>query len=68
MDFHQRYAVTKEERTLIKQRVELFWRDMHRCVTQLFYRLFYYMEYHDLLEPTNEIHLFALLKVETIME
>ena len=42
------------------QRIERFWRDMHRCVTKLFYRLFYYMEYHDLLEPTNEIHLFAL--------
>ena len=42
------------------QRIERFWRDMHRCVTQLFYRLFYYMEYQDLLEPTNEHHLFAL--------
>ena len=26
------------------QRVERLWRDMHRCVTLLFYRLFYFME------------------------
>ena len=42
------------------QRIERFWRDMHRCVTQLFYRLFYYMEHEDLLDPINEMHLFAL--------
>ena len=42
------------------QRIERFWRDMHRCVTRLFYRLFYYMEHQDLLDPTNELHLFAL--------
>ena len=42
------------------QRIERFWRDMHRCVTRLFYRLFYYMEHHELLDPTNEVHLFAL--------
>lgn len=42
------------------QRIERFWRDMHRCVTRLFYRLFYYMEHQDLLDPTNEVHLFAL--------
>ena len=33
---------------------------MHRCCTQLFYRLFYYMEHHDLLNPVNNLHLFAL--------
>lgn len=42
------------------QRVERFWRDMHRCVTQLFYRLFYYMEHHAILDPTSNLHLFAL--------
>lgn len=42
------------------QRIERFWRDMHRCVTILYYRLFYYLEYHGLLDPVNEIHLFSL--------
>ena len=42
------------------QRVERLWRDLHRCATQLFYRLFYYMEYHDLLDPINENNMFAL--------
>ena len=42
------------------QRVERLWRDLHRCTTQLFYRMFYYMEYHDLLDPINEKHMFAL--------
>jgi len=42
------------------QRIEQFWCDMHRCVTRMFYHLFYYMEHQDLLDPTNEIHLFAI--------
>ena len=42
------------------QRVERFWRDLHRCVTILYYRLFYHLEYHGTLNPINELHLFAL--------
>ena len=42
------------------QRIERLWRDLHRCATQLFYRLFYHLENHDLLDPTNDIHLYVL--------
>ena len=42
------------------QRIERLWRDLHRCVTQLYYRLFYFLEYQGLLNPVNEYHLFAL--------
>ena len=42
------------------QRVERIWRDMHHCVTQLYYRLFYFLEQIGILDPTNELHLFAL--------
>ena len=42
------------------QRMEQLWRDMHKCVTSLFYRLFYFMEQHDLINPMDEMHLFAL--------
>ena len=42
------------------QRIERFWRDMHRCVTKLYYRLFYHLENAGVLDPVNEIHLFAL--------
>ena len=42
------------------QRIERLWRDMHRCVTVVFYRLFYFMEQHGMLDPLNEAHLFAL--------
>jgi len=42
------------------QRIERLWKDMHKCVTSLYYRLFYFMEQHDLLNPLNEKHLFAL--------
>lgn len=42
------------------QRIERLWRDLHRCCTQLYYRLFYYMEYHDLLNPVDNKNLFAL--------
>ena len=42
------------------QRVERLWRDMHRCVTVLYYRCFYHLEYQDLLDPLNKHHLYAL--------
>ena len=42
------------------QRIERLWRDMHRCVTSLFYRLFYFLEHHGHLDPINNIHLYAL--------
>ena len=42
------------------QRIERLWVDMHRSVTRLFYNLFYFLEQHDLLDPLNECHLFAL--------
>lgn len=42
------------------QRVERLWRDLHRCVTQIYYRLFYFLEYQGILNPVNEYHLFAL--------
>lgn len=42
------------------QRIERIRRDMHRCVTQLYYRLFYFLEEKGVLNPVNELHLFAL--------
>ena len=42
------------------QRIECLGRDMHHCATQLYYRLFYFLEHSGLLDPVNECHLFAL--------
>ena len=42
------------------QRIERLWRDMHRSVTTLYYSLFYFLEIQSLLDPLNEVHLFAL--------
>ena len=42
------------------QRIEHLWRDVHRSVTTLYYRLFYYLERQGLLNPMDEVHLFAL--------
>ena len=42
------------------QQIERLWKDMHRCCTQLFYWLFYYIEHHNLLNPVDDLHLFAL--------
>lgn len=42
------------------QRIERLWKDMHRCVTSLFYRLFYFLEQNDQLNPLDEKHLYAL--------
>ena len=42
------------------QRIERLWKDMHKSVTSLFYKLFYFMEQNDLLHPSEEKDLFAL--------
>lgn len=42
------------------QRIERLWRDMHSSVTLLYYRLFYHLEQYDLLDPLNNLHLWAL--------
>jgi len=42
------------------QRIERLCWDLHRCVTQLFYRLFYCLEEENLLDPLNEVNLFGL--------
>ena len=47
-------------RSVHNQRIERLWRDLFIACTSLFYNLFYFMEDHGLLDPTDEIHLFAL--------
>ena len=42
------------------QRIERLWRDLHRAVIQLFYRLFYHLEHLTLLDPNNNIDIYAL--------
>ena len=42
------------------QRIERLWRDMHRCVTSVYYRLFYYLEHQNYLDPDNNFHRYAL--------
>lgn len=42
------------------QRIERLWRDLHRCVTGIYYRLFYHLEHCGLLNPLDERDLFAL--------
>ena len=42
------------------QRIERLWRDLHSSVTKLFYRLFYFLEEHELLDPSDELQLYAL--------
>jgi hypothetical protein len=47
-------------RSIHNQRIERMWKDVFTYVLQYFYNLFYYMESHELLDPVNELHLFAL--------
>ena len=42
------------------QRIERLWRDVFRCVLQLYYRLFYHFEQIDVLDPLSETDLYAL--------
>ena len=46
--------------SVYNQRIERLWRDVHQSVTLLYYRLFYNLEQHDLLDPLCEQHLYAL--------
>lgn len=52
-------------RSVHNQRIERLWRDMFMTCTFLFYNLFHFMESMGLLDPSNEIHLFALHYVFT---
>ena len=41
-------------------RIQRLWRDSHRCVTSVYYHLFYFLEENNFLDPINDQHLFAL--------
>ena len=41
------------------QRIERLWSDVHRSVTSLFYRLFYFLEQESVLDPLNERDIFG---------
>ena len=47
-------------RSVHNQRIERLWRDVHGAVTQVYQKLFRYVEQEGLLDQLNEKHLFAL--------
>lgn len=47
-------------RSVHNQRIERFWRDLFSGCISLFYNLFYMLEDKSLLDPSNEVDLFAL--------
>ncbi|KAK9978908.1 hypothetical protein ABG768_020644 [Culter alburnus] len=47
-------------RSVHNQRIERLWRDVYTQVLDLFHELFYHLEVTGLLNPDDEIHLFAL--------
>ena len=48
------------------QRIERLWRDMHRCVTVLYYRLFYFMESQGTLVNGISLHFTSCSCLESI--
>ena len=42
------------------QRIERMWRDVYQGVLDIYYRLFYFLESNDLLDPNNDIHMYCL--------
>ena len=53
MKFHRRFLYAN-------QRIERLWRDVFRCICQMFYHTFYAMKQSDILDIENHVHLFAL--------
>ena len=47
-------------RSVHNQRIERLWRDVYADCIYLYHNLFYGMEHYSLLDPDNEVHLFAL--------
>lgn len=41
-------------------KIERLWRDMHRCVTSVYYRVFYCLEHQNHLDPDQKCHCYAL--------
>ena len=42
------------------QRIERMWRDVYQGVLDIYYRLFYFLERNNMLDPNNDIHLYCL--------
>nr|XP_046256031.1 uncharacterized protein LOC124065051 [Scatophagus argus] len=47
-------------RSVHNQRIERMWRDVYEHTLDLFYQIFTSLEYQGLLNPDNEVHLYAL--------
>lgn len=47
-------------RSVHNQRIECFWADVNRVVSDFYKQLFQYMEHYDILDSTSEVHLWAL--------
>ena len=46
--------------SLHNQQIKRLWKDLYDAVTQVYHRLFYYMEGQGVLSPLSDIHLYAL--------
>ncbi|XP_019614584.1 PREDICTED: uncharacterized protein LOC109462473 [Branchiostoma belcheri] len=42
------------------QRIERLWREVHRCIVEVWRAFFYYMELEEMLDVSNPLHLFCL--------
>ena len=47
------------------QRIERLWRDLFTCAIKMYYKLFYFMEERELLDPLNSQNIFALHYIYT---
>ena len=50
----------RREHSCVVTRIERLWRDVFRCVGQIFYNLLYHLEDEGVLDPLNDIDLFCV--------
>lgn len=60
IEYHSDISAVITGSSTHNERIERLWRDVHRCVTSIFYALLYKLEDESLLDTANEVDMFCI--------